>query len=144
MNTKIDPEIIAEKISLIAENMDKLKFLKELPEDEFYQDFRNLYSTKHLLQISIEAMIDIANHIIARMGLGRPKSYAESFSILAEKNIIEADLSDIFATMAKFRNRVVHLYNTVDPSEVRSILHNNLGDFAIFLEQIRLYIRNSF
>ena len=80
MNTNIDPEIIAEKISMISENMDKLKFLKELPEDEFYQDFRNLYATKHLLQISIEAMIDIANHIIARMGLGRPKSYAEEFS----------------------------------------------------------------
>lgn len=122
------------------ENLNKLKILKQIPENEFYKDFRNVESAKHLLQISIEAMHDIANHIVSRGRLGRPESYGETFRILEQKGLISTDNAKIYSVMIKFRNRVVHLYNNVDEYEIYRILQYNLKDIARFLEEVRLII----
>lgn len=140
MNIDFDSDKITDKMSFIIGNLEKLKFLRNIPEKDFYNDFRNIESAKYLLQITIEAMIDIANHIIARKRMGRPKTYGDSFSLLQENKIISPEKSKVFKTMVKFRNRVVHLYQEVSPSEIYKILHNNLQDFGYYLEEIRRYI----
>ncbi len=56
-------------------------------------------------------MIDLANHLIAREGW------------------ISASDAARFALMARFRNRLVHLYEEVSDEEVYRILHEDLGDF---------------
>ncbi len=85
MTSNIDKKKVTQKMSLMTENLDKLKFLKNIPESDFFSDFRNIESTKYLLQVTIEAMHDIANHIISRERLGIPDSYSDAFRILREK-----------------------------------------------------------
>lgn len=142
MNIDIDVNKVSKKITLIIENLDKLRILKQIPEHEFYSDFRNIEAAKHLLQIAIEAMHDVANHIVSRGRLGRPESYGETFRILEQKGFISTENADIYSTMVKFRNRVVHLYHDVDDHEIYKILQNNLKDIAGFLEEIRLIVNN--
>ncbi len=141
-NTDLNLQRINEKISFVLSNLENLKILQNIPEDEFHSDFRNIESAKHLLQVSIEAMIDIANHIIARKKLDRPESYGHSFIILNERGIITDEKLENLMMMAKFRNRVVHIYNNLDPKEIYRILNQNLADFAFYLEEIRLYLKN--
>jgi uncharacterized protein YutE (UPF0331/DUF86 family) len=38
--------------------------------------------------------------------------------------------------MAKFRNRLVHLYGTIDDRQVVDVLGKDLGDFDRFRERI--------
>jgi len=38
--------------------------------------------------------------------------------------------------MVRFRNRAVHLYDEIDPSEVFAIMEQNLGDFEAFIQAI--------
>ncbi|NLY37919.1 MAG: DUF86 domain-containing protein [Firmicutes bacterium] len=140
MNSDFDLDKITDKMNFILDNLDKLKFLRDIPEEKFYNDFRNIESAKYLLQITIESMIDIANHIIARKRMGRPKTYGDSFTLLQDNKIISPEKVKVFKTMVKFRNRVVHLYQEVNPAEIYKILHNNLQDFTGYLEQIRKYI----
>jgi len=141
-NTDLNLQRINEKMSFVLSNLEKLMILRDIPEDEFYSDFRNIESAKHLLQVSIEAMIDIANHIIARKKLDRPESYGQSFLILNEQGIITDEKLESLMMMVKFRNRVVHIYNDLDPKEIYRIINHNLADFAFFLEEIRLYLKN--
>jgi len=141
-NTDLNLRRINEKISFVLSNLENLKILRNIPGDEFYSDFRNIESAKHLLQVSIEAMIDIANHIIARKKLDRPESYGHSFIILNERGIITDEKLENLMVMVKFRNRVVHIYNDLDPKEIYRILNQNLADFAFYLEEIRLYLKN--
>jgi uncharacterized protein YutE (UPF0331/DUF86 family) len=140
MNSNFDQDKVADKIAFIMSNLEKLMFLKAIPEKAFYEDFRNIEAAKYLLQVNIEAMIDIANHIIARERIGRPKTYGESFNFLQEKNILPKNKTEVFKTMVKLRNRVVHLYQEVKPSEIYLILQNNLQDFVYYLEEIRKYV----
>ena len=95
-----------------------------------------LFRSKHLLQVSIEAMLDIANHIIARNRWGIPAKSADSLRILQEKGYFSKEEQELFGTMIKFRNRVVHLYHSVSEKEVYRILQDNLQDFSLFLKAI--------
>ncbi|VVB71775.1 Uncharacterised protein [uncultured archaeon] len=47
----------------------------------------------HALLVSIQAAIDIANHIISQKELRRPANYREAFLILGESGLIETDLA---------------------------------------------------
>lgn len=80
--------------------------------------------------------MDTANHIVAREGLGLPKTYRESIELLLRENILPAEKAADFANMVKFLNRAVHLYDEIDPGEAFAILENDLGDFEVFIRAI--------
>jgi len=42
--------------------------------------------------------------------------------------------------MARFRNRLVHIYWDVDTAELRRILETRLGDFNRYLSEIGAYM----
>ena len=140
MNEK--EELLA-KIDRLEENLKKLKSLAEMDREELLDDFRNIEASKHLLQTSIEIMIDIANMLIARRRLGQADTNAEAFIILAQNDIISQENQEKYAVMARFRNRVVHMYDSVNETEIYDILNNNLGDFRLFIKEIMELIAES-
>jgi len=81
-------------------------------------------------------MLDISQHIIARQRYRAPKNYADVFAILVEEGVLPEDKKDTFIQMARFRNRVVHLYHQVDEDELYEILQEGLGDFQEFIKSI--------
>jgi len=81
-------------------------------------------------------MLDIGNHIVAREGLGSPKSYFEVFDLLGQSGVIPSEFLDKVRSMVRFRNRAVHLYGDVDVSHVYGMLQEDLGDFETFIELI--------
>ncbi len=136
----IDKTKILARLRLIKENMVKLGKLKEVPEEVFKQDFEKYDSAKYSLQTSIEAMIDICNHIISRKCLGMPKNKADSFVILCQNKILSPDMQDTYTAMARFRNRVVHLYDEVDTGDVYQYLHDGISDFECFIDDISIFL----
>lgn len=67
-------------------------------------DFKEYDSAKYNLQTTIEAMLDICNHIIARNAYEVPRTNADAFRLLCRKNILGADMEDTYTAMARFRN----------------------------------------
>jgi uncharacterized protein YutE (UPF0331/DUF86 family) len=62
--------------------------------------------------------------------------------MIASKRIgtIDQDLSDRLVMMAKFRNRLVHLYWEINPEKIFEIVQNNLEDFKLFEKKIVEFI----
>ena len=79
---------IRERIQYIETCLTRLEILKRLSRDDFFSDFRNVESSKHLLQGAIESMMDIASHILARNRLPTPKEGSEVFRKLGEAGLI--------------------------------------------------------
>ncbi len=131
---KPDPEVLQGKIDLIEEHLDLLEELTKRDYEEFIAERRNVLAAKHALQESIEACLDIGNHIIARKGFRRPDDYKGIFTILKEEKILEEDLANNLVEMAKFRNLLVHMYGDVDNKQLFSILQNNLNDLRGFIK----------
>jgi len=132
----VDRDIVQNRISYIEENLRLMSELANLAEEEFLSRFYYVASAKYLLQTSVEAMLDIAHHIIARRRYRVPQSYAEAFVILVEYGVLPAEKKETYTRIAKFRNRVVHLYHDVDSKEVFRILKEGIGDIKAFIGAI--------
>ena len=92
------------------------------------------------LLILIESCVDIANHIISDREMRLPTGYADTFTVLMENKVIGKNLCGTLEKMARFRNVVVHQYETIDPTIVVSILHRNLRDFEKYRKAIIKYL----
>ncbi len=125
----VDFDKIRQKINYIEDNLIKLETFKKYSLEQFTDDFILVAAAKHFLQVSIEAMIDIANHIIARERFSAPTGAAEAFKVLSGKNVIPELSAKKYGLMAKFRNRLVHFYYEVNSEEIYKIILNDLGDY---------------
>lgn len=115
-------------LDTIEENLKRLEGLNRFSYEEFTADFRNLYSAVHLLQTSIEALVDISRYVIRSLGLPGPEKLWQVPKVLADSGYIRREEVDIYIQMARFRNLVVHHYYKVKPEEVYRILKENLVD----------------
>jgi uncharacterized protein YutE (UPF0331/DUF86 family) len=68
------------------------------------------------------------------MGLGRPQSYAEVFRILGQAGILPEALAEAMAQMARWRNRLVHLYWDIDHAQVHAMLPQAIRDLKAFMQ----------
>ena len=125
-------EKIADKFEQLDEFMMLLEMIKRTPSAAFLKDKILVGSAKYYLQVSIECCLDIANHIIAAQGFRAPKDYADSFKVLEENNVLDEELGVKLRQMAKFRNRLVHLYGEIDNEYVYTFITNDIQDISEF------------
>lgn len=125
-------EDIQSKIDVMLDSLEKLHALKTQTYKDFISDFRNIDSALHRLQTSIQALLDIGSYIIASLGLRTPNTNSEIIEILSEAGYIPKDRIETYIKMSQFRNRIVHLYNHINPKILYDILMNELDDIKEF------------
>jgi len=123
---------ITDKFGQLDEFLAILKGMRKTPVDKFLKDKILIGSAKYYLQVSIECCLDIANHIIAAEGFRAPKDYADSFKVLEEHDVFDDHLGIKLRQMAKFRNRLVHLYGEIDDGYVYEFTKRGLKDILDF------------
>jgi len=121
--------------SELRSSLKSLYELKSLPEEEFLKDIHKISSAKYNLIVAIEAAINMSNHLIAKRGFRTPEDFADTFLVLKEEGIFNDEFALKFQRMARFRNRLVHLYWNVDNKEIYKVLQNNLPDLEKFLKE---------
>jgi uncharacterized protein YutE (UPF0331/DUF86 family) len=129
----VDPDTLASILNNLRGYLKKLAILAALPEKTFLNDFTNVESAKHLLQVSIECCLDIAHHIVADEGFRTPTDYYDTFVVLRENDILPGAFLPTLRQMVSFRNRLVHLYWDIDDATVYRILQENLSDFETYV-----------
>ncbi|MBT8350861.1 MAG: DUF86 domain-containing protein [Deltaproteobacteria bacterium] len=128
----VNEEKILQKFIQIDEYLSFLNKISKSSEQAFLKDKILIGSAKYYLQISIECCLDVVNHIIASERFRAPRDYADSFSILEENGILESSLVIKLRQMAKFRNRLVHLYGEIDDKFVYEFIKKDIEDIRKF------------
>lgn len=136
----VDKEKIKTKIGIIQENIEELGKLQSLKPEELSNSKRDLAAAKYFLRTSIEAMIDIGSHIIAKKFLGIPDTNVGVILKLAEKGVLSKENAGVYTKMVKYRNRLTHFYVEVNSQEIFDIIHNKLGDFEKYIAEILKYL----
>lgn len=129
----VNPEKITGLLEKLKEYLSQLAELKKLSKDELIKKFTNVNSAKYLFQVAIECCLDIGNHIVSSEGYGSPEDYKDIFKILNQQKVIPDNFLDTAISMAKFRNRLVHLYWEVDADKIYDYLQNNLRFFDEYI-----------
>jgi uncharacterized protein YutE (UPF0331/DUF86 family) len=131
---RYDVEKLTRLVSELKNALTLLKSLSSMDYCDFSADPHRIASAKYNLIVAIEAVIDICNHFISKNGYRVPEDYADTFLVLQENKLLPMEMLDSLMKMAKFRNRLVHLYWQIDLKQLFAILGENLNDFDIFLE----------
>ncbi len=132
----LDEEKIRQKLHFMREKLRELKRFQNMSIENFKSDVINEDAALRMLQVTIEAMLDICAHIASREGWGVPKTYAELVSAAARHELIPRGMEDIYKNMVAFRNRIVHLYDDVNTEEVLNIINERLDDFTPFIRSV--------
>lgn len=132
----VDKEIFDSLCSSIRGYLQELHNADDINWERFVQDNRSKRFVERLLQILIESMINLGQHIIADEGFREPQTYREVFQILAENGVLKQENLPVFEKIASFRNVLVHHYETIDDAIVYGIFKMNLNDIEAFLKQV--------
>jgi uncharacterized protein YutE (UPF0331/DUF86 family) len=137
---QFDQEKLIRLVSEMRKSIARLKSIGSLSQDSFLKDPDKIGSAKYHFIVAIESAIDICNHIISRNGYRVPEDYGDTFGVMNEQGVFGTSFTEELKKMAKFRNRLVHLYWELDDSQAYKILQTRLDDFKIFLDAIARYL----
>lgn len=132
----VSEDKLIQRFKLLDDYLDVLKEISKTEKAAFLKDKILIGSAKHYLQTSIECCLDAANHIIGAERFRAPEDYADSFSVLGEEAILSKDLTLRLRQMAKFRNRLVHLYGEIDNQFVYKAITDDVKDILQFRQAI--------
>jgi len=132
----VDKTLLLRKLADLQEYMKQVGEYSNIKVSEYSKDWKIQRITERTLQMMIEICVDIANHIISDSEYRVPKSYADTFKVLYENNILEKRLFTKMEKMAKFRNIIVHHYDNIDEAIVVGILKKDLKDFIKYKDAI--------
>jgi uncharacterized protein YutE (UPF0331/DUF86 family) len=99
-----------------------------------------LRGVKYTFVTSIEACIDIAQHVCSARGWGPPADNGDAMKVLGRHGLLTADVSDAMRKAVGFRNVLVHEYVEVSDAIVVSRIAN-LGDLEQFVEQVTAFLQ---
>lgn len=145
-NVPVSKIKVESKLANIRESLTELNSLLKLGKEKFLADKKNFAVAEHYLRRALEAVFDIAGHIVSRypMAAGkRPSTYKGLALVLAEKGIVNEDFGkNILVQMAGYRNRMVHFYDEITPQEMYDILKNHIADINTFASAIVELLKN--
>jgi len=136
-----NPDKITRLVSEMRKAVSRLKSLGSLERKSFLEDPDKIGSAKYHFVVAIESSIDICNHIISQNGYRAPEDYADTFQVLGEQGVFEEEFLKVLKDMARFRNRLTHLYWEVDDEQVYEILQSRLSDFKTFLDRVAAFLK---
>ena len=137
---QFDQETMVKLVSELRKNVARLQDLAKLTEADFLKDPDKIGSAKYHFIVAIESCIDMCNHVISRNGFRAPEDYGDTFRVMNEEGALEPDFSDDLVNMAKFRDRLVHIYLEVENKQVYEILQDRLNDFKKFVDSISNFL----
>jgi uncharacterized protein YutE (UPF0331/DUF86 family) len=130
-----DAPLLHKKLAFIETCVQELRSLSN--PDLIAGDLREERFAAHTLQIAIQAVLDVASHIVSDERLGEPETNRQLFDLMQRAGWLPRDLSDALHRMAGFRNIVVHGYQTVDKAVLADIVRHRLGDLLDFVAEVR-------
>lgn len=135
----IDREMILKKLG------DLEKYVKELQRHQRYtledlrKDLSKQWTVSHGLQLAIQIVLDVGNHILADRGINA-QDYTDLIDKMGDHYIIPPEFARKIRGLAGFRNVIVHGYSSIDLVRLHSNLRDNLGDFSDFARYVLIFL----
>ena len=110
---KINQRVISNRLAWVDKMLLEIRSLPLNTFDNFIQDNRNIWSAESCLRRSLEALLDMGRHILAKAyGLGVTE-YKEIARELGKNGVLDSKCADIMEILAGYRNRMVHFYQEI-------------------------------
>lgn len=117
--TPLDAAVIRRKLRRIRENISVLAAAIEgLDNAAYTADAIRRRAVERLLQETVDAAVDVNNHLLRGLQRRPAQDYFASFIDVGRAGIIDDRLAAALAPVAGLRNRIVHEYEDLDDQRV--------------------------
>jgi uncharacterized protein YutE (UPF0331/DUF86 family) len=137
----IDRRFIETKLSYIQAYYQELESVLGYSDQEIKGDILKLRALERIVQLIVDEITDINNHIIRYAQLRVPEDFQSAFLILAENKILPEGFARRMAPVVGLRNRLVHRYEKVDIEILLETVRNSKDDFKQYVKHILEYLR---
>lgn len=131
----VDRERVLTKLDELRGYIDELRAIQPANLDKFRQTEKRR-ATERLLQISIEAVLDICHLLVSGLRLGIPAEEDDLLTKLDQAGILSPHMVGTLRRMKGFRNILVHEYGRTDERIVYEMATSRLGDFNAFSQEV--------
>jgi len=138
--SKIRVKTVAAKAEAIRAMIASIETLPLASEAEFSADARMVAAGESYLRRSLEALLDLGRHVLAK-GFGKVvPDYAAVADELGAQGLLSPESVTKLRLMARYRNRMVHFYDEVTVPELYSILAGKRGDLVEILTALQSWL----
>lgn len=137
----IEERFIETKLFNIQGYFKELEDVLAYSDQEIKKDFLKIRALERILQLIVDEIIDINNHIIRYARLNIPDDFQSSFLVLAENKIFSKHFAEKIAPVVGLRNRLVHRYEKVDLDILLGSIRKNKVDFREYVKYIFKFLK---
>lgn len=135
-----DKKLIQRKIAEILKQLEHLKYINRLRDQELFGKESNFYFAERVMERLIGAAIDINMHCAPDFGEAMPEDYFSSFLTLAKLKILPFSFAKRIAPSTSLRNIIVHEYGNLDPKKFRKALRQAQKDYTKYVMYLERYL----
>ena len=140
MPSHVSRRVVADRPGLIDELLSKIRALPLNDREAFFADRRNIWTAESCLRRSLEALLDLGRHILAK-GYGHGVSeYKEVATQLRVAGVLSEHEAQLLRVLAGYRNRLVHFYHEVSAEELYQVCVSELGDVETIRDAYRRWL----
>lgn len=132
---------VFQKIKEILNCLKEIEPLFGFSDKDIVKDSYKLHTAERLLQLIVDAAIDINQHFIIELNLKSSDDFQGTFYILGENGILPADFAQKLAPVVGLRNRIVHRYESLDKELFTKSFRENYPDFKKYVGFINKYLK---
>ncbi|MBI2075150.1 MAG: DUF86 domain-containing protein [Candidatus Harrisonbacteria bacterium] len=129
-------DVIENKISYIRKYLSLARKLQSKSREEIENDTVQKAALERYLYLIAQAVIDLAEAVVAFKKFRKPTTIRESIEILGEEGVLPPSFVREFIKIAGFRNVLAHEYGDLDFEIVYNVLKNKLKEVDQFLAYI--------
>ncbi|MEX0269381.1 DUF86 domain-containing protein [Leptolyngbyaceae cyanobacterium UHCC 1019] len=136
----LDFDSVRLRLALILDYLDEIEPLASMSLEDFLSSRYMQRAAERLLEITVQAAIDINNHLLKeQFGFPIP-SNAIRFQELSRYGVISGELANQLANSGRLRNRLAHRYYEIDYEILFAILSKILVDYPLYAQQVENFI----
>lgn len=138
--SSIDPLVVSTRIRLISDYLEILKDLEGVKMEEYLADIRQQLVAERLLEIIIQAAIDINRYILKSRQSMENLTNEKTFLEMGQSEIISPELAQLLASSGGFRNILAHQYLQIDHRLVFDLIQEALELYPIYCKEMVAYL----
>lgn len=97
---------------------------------------------ERLVQMMLEAVIDVGNAMIDGFIMRDPGSYEDIVEILMDEKVISEETGEILKKLLTYRKMLVQNYTQIHHFELQKEFAEELNSFSLFAKNVRTYLES--
>lgn len=134
----VNKSIVQRKLKRMKEYLHELDSFHNMSYSDYVSSFRNKRTVERLIQLIVDAAVDINSHVLVDEGFPPPGDAFHSFIRAGEIGVFPAAFARAIAPSTGERNIIVHEYEAIDDGLVFDSINETL---QMYREYVRYYLK---